>query len=129
MLSRVLSPAIGIYSKSQTVLARYQWTDNKSYKDQSYKGPGLNSKFEEEKERREEEEGATTASSHLTVLSKAVHSGPSACDSEREPRCTFAASYPKHYRAECGIAAVCRILCGERQIFHTIDANFIQQLV
>jgi len=49
VLSRVLSPAIGIYSKSQTVLARYQWTDNKSYKDQSYKGPGLNSKFEKEK--------------------------------------------------------------------------------
>ena len=63
VLSRVLSPAIGIYSKSQTVLARYQWTDNNSYKDQSYKGPGLNSKFEKEKERREEE-GATTASSH-----------------------------------------------------------------
>ena len=63
VLSRVLSPAMSICSKSQTVLARYQWTDNKSYKDQSYKGPGLNSKLEKEKERREEE-GATTASSH-----------------------------------------------------------------
>ena len=51
VLSRVLSPAIGIYSKSQTVLARYQWTDNKSYKDQSYKGPELNWKFEKEKKR------------------------------------------------------------------------------
>jgi hypothetical protein len=27
--SREYSPAIGIYSKSQTVLARYQWTGNK----------------------------------------------------------------------------------------------------
>ena len=31
-----------------------------------------------------EEKEATTASSHLAVLSKAAHSGPSACDSERE---------------------------------------------
>ncbi len=90
MLSRVLSPDICIYSKLQTVLALYQWTDNKSYKDQSYKGPGLNSKFEKEKEKeRREEEGGTTASSYLTVLSKAAHSGPSACDSEREPSCPF----------------------------------------
>ena len=33
-------------------------------------------------EEEQEENEATTASSHLTVLSKAAHSGPSACDSE-----------------------------------------------
>ncbi len=30
--SREYFPAIGIYCKSQTVLARYRWTRNNSYK-------------------------------------------------------------------------------------------------
>ena len=43
-----------------------------------YKGPGLQQASKEERRRRRQ------ASSHLNVLSKIAHSGPSACDSERE---------------------------------------------
>jgi hypothetical protein len=76
-------------------------------------GPGPTLSLERRSSNKEQEENeATTASSHLTVLSKAAHSGPSACDSEREPHCPFAASHPKQDRAGCSTATVCRILRG-----------------
>ena len=59
--SREYSPAIGIYSKSQTVLARYQWTDNKSYKDQSYKGPGPNRSSIEDQEENEADDSVVAS--------------------------------------------------------------------